>query len=122
MVVEDDDEERAVLAEVLGELGYEVDLAPDAAVALALLDAGAAIDVVLSDHRMPGMTGVELATQLAERHPQVRAVLLTAYGDESTCRAAVRAHAVSVLGKPVHVIDLQRALDEAGVTERSSTP
>jgi CheY-like chemotaxis protein len=113
LIVEDDVEERIVLAEVLRELGFGVELAPDAGVALALLEDGLAVDLVLSDHRMPGMTGVELVRELWARHPAVRAVLLTAYGDEPTCAGAVDAHAVTVLSKPVHILDLQRALEEA---------
>jgi CheY-like chemotaxis protein len=115
LVVEDDVEERMVLAEVLRELGWAVELAPDAAVALALLEAGVEIELVLTDHRMPGMTGVELARELWERHPSVRAVLLTAYDDDLTCAGAVDAHAVTVLSKPVHILDLTRVLDEAQV-------
>ena len=49
------------------------------------------------------------------RHPQVRTVLLTAYTDADTCRAAVQAHAVTVLAKPLSVMDLERVLDEATV-------
>jgi CheY-like chemotaxis protein len=113
MVVEDDPDERAMLAEVLAELGAEVELAPDAGVALALLDEGADVEVLISDHLMPGMTGIELSRTLARRHPRVRTVLLTAYGDDETCRAAVRAQAVTVLSKPLRVIDLERVLDEA---------
>lgn len=113
MVVEDDPAERAMLAEVLAELGVEVELAPDAGVALALLDEGADIELLISDHLMPGMTGVELSRTLARRHPRVRTVLLTAYGDEETCRAALRAQAVTVLSKPLRVMDLERVLDEA---------
>ena len=113
MVVEDDADERAMLAEVLAELGVEVELAPDAGVALALLDDGADVDLLISDQQMPGMTGVELSRTLARRHPHVRTVLLTAYGVEETCRAAVRAQAVTVLSKPLRVMDLERVLDEA---------
>ncbi|HZS40525.1 MAG TPA: response regulator [Polyangia bacterium] len=121
LVVEDDPEERAVLAEVLTELGYDIELAPDAGVALALLDDGAPIELVLSDQRMPGLTGVELVRELADRFPHVRAVLLTGHSDDLTCADALGAHAVSVLSKPVHVIDLARVLDEAsGAGEFSS--
>ncbi|HEY7957216.1 MAG TPA: response regulator [Polyangia bacterium] len=126
LVVEDDAEERAVLAEVLHELGYDVELAPDAGVALALLEDerahphGARIELVLSDQRMPGMTGIELARILAAEHPEIRSVLLTAYGDEPTCRDAIAAQAVAVLEKPVHVIDLQRVLEEAEASAEAS--
>lgn len=113
MVVEDDAEERAMLAEVLEELGFLVEQAPDAGVALALLDEGAEVELLISDQNMPGMSGVELARTVAERHPEVRTVLLTAYSDEEVCRRAVEANAVTVLSKPLSLIDLERVLDEA---------
>jgi CheY-like chemotaxis protein len=113
MVVEDDPEERAVLADVLEELGFAVEQAPDAGVALALLDEGARIELLISDQLMPGMSGVELARVVAERHPSVRTILLTAFSDEEMCRRAVEAHAVTVLAKPLSVMDLERVLEEA---------
>jgi CheY-like chemotaxis protein len=116
MVVEDDDDERALLAEVLAELGFAVEPAPDAGVALALLDEGVQVDLMISDQRMPGMTGIELTRTLAQRHPEVRTVLLTAYGDPETCQAALEASVVSVLAKPLRVVDLQRVLDEAAAS------
>jgi CheY-like chemotaxis protein len=114
MVVEDDPEQRAMLAEVLEELGFAVEVAPDAGVAMALLDEGVEVELLLSDQQMPGMSGVELAHEAAERRPPLRTVLLTAYGDEETCRRAVAASAVTVLSKPLSVIDLERVLEEAG--------
>jgi CheY-like chemotaxis protein len=112
MVVEDDPDERAVLVEVMAELGFAVEQAPDAGVALALLDEGAEIELLVSDHQMPGMTGVELARVVSERHPGVRTLLLTAYSDEDMCRRAVEASAVTVLAKPLSLIDLERVLEE----------
>jgi CheY-like chemotaxis protein len=113
LVVEDDPEQRAILGEVLQELGCSVELAPDAGVALALLEGdGHGIDLILSDQRMPGMSGVELAAEVSRRHPRVRAVLLTAHPDRETCERALGAHAKNVLGKPVSVVDLQRVIDE----------
>src|SRR5437868_4647173 len=80
LVVDDDAEQRRLLADVLHELGFGVELAPDAGVALALLEDGAHVDVLITDQRMPGMTGIELTRELRRRHPEVRSVLLTAYG------------------------------------------
>jgi YesN/AraC family two-component response regulator len=88
-----------------------VELAPDAAVALALLEAEP-FDVVISDERMPGLSGSELAAEVAERHPATRVVLLTAYADGPTVERALGARARNVLGKPVSVVDLQRVLEE----------
>jgi YesN/AraC family two-component response regulator len=71
------------------------------------------VDLLISDERMPGMSGVELTRAVAERHPEVRTVLLTAFSNEEICRRAVAASAVTVLAKPLSVIDLERVLEEA---------
>ncbi|MGZ3438481.1 MAG: response regulator [Polyangia bacterium] len=113
LVVEDDAEERAILADVLTELGFAVEQAPDAGVAMALLDEGAKVDLLISDQQMPGMSGIELAREVGRRHAGVRTVLLTAFSDEELCRRAVEAHAVTVLAKPLRVIDLERVLEES---------
>jgi CheY-like chemotaxis protein/predicted kinase len=116
MVVEDDADQRAMLTEVLEELGFDVvEPAASGNAALARLDAGADVDVLISDQRMPGMSGIELTQALAERHPGVRAILLTAFGDEETCQQALQARAVTVLAKPLRVMDLSRVLEEATV-------
>jgi CheY-like chemotaxis protein len=112
MVVDDDPDERELLGDVLRELGWEVDEAPDAGVALVLLE-GADIELLISDERMPGMSGIELTREVAVRHPEVRTVLLTAFSDEDMARRAVAANAVTVLTKPLSVIDLERVLEEA---------
>ena len=96
--------ERELLGDVLRELGWEVDEAPDAGVALVLLE-GADIELLISDERMPGMSGIELTREVAARHPEVRTVLLTAFSDEDMARRAVAANAVTVLTKPLSVID-----------------
>jgi CheY-like chemotaxis protein len=113
LVVEDDSAERQLLGDVLRELGYSVELAPDAGVALALLDDGPRVDLMVTDQQMPGMSGIELTRILRRRHPSVRCILLTAYGDDRTCLDAVDADAVTLLEKPLRVVDLERVLEEA---------
>jgi CheY-like chemotaxis protein len=112
LVVEDELDQRDMVAEIVGELGYAVERAPDASVALALVEAGG-IDLVVSDHAMPGMSGVELAQELRRRFPSVKSILLTGYGDLQVCNDALHAHAVTVLSKPFRVVDLARVLEEA---------
>jgi FixJ family two-component response regulator len=56
---------------------------------------------VLTDLRMPGMTGLELQTILRERQVEVPVVVLTAHGDVATARAALKNGAFDFLEKPV---------------------
>jgi len=56
---------------------------------------------VLTDLRMPGMTGLELQTALRERHIDVPVVVLTAHGDVATARAALKNGALDFLEKPI---------------------
>ena len=115
LAVDDDADLRDALAMVLEELGYEVETAPSGEEALARLGREGAprVDLVVADQRMPGMTGTELIARLQEEHPAVRTLLLTGFGDDNIAADALRSRAATVLAKPLRVMDLRRALDEA---------
>lgn len=112
LVVEDDPAQRALEAEVLRELGCDVTVAGDAALALGLLDANLDVDVVVCDYDMPGLTGGALVELLAAAYPRLRTVILTAYPDDPLCERALRLH-TPVLEKPLRVMDLKLVLDES---------
>jgi len=59
------------------------------------------VGCVLTDLRMPGMTGLELQAALRERHIELPLVVLTAHGDVATARAALKNGAFDFLEKPV---------------------
>jgi RNA polymerase sigma factor (sigma-70 family) len=68
---------------------------------------------VLTDLRMPGMTGLELQAALAARHIEVPLVVLTAHGDVATARAALKNGAFDFLEKPVDDAQLIEVLRSA---------
>ena len=68
----------AALIEDLGHVAIEV---PSAAEALALLAAGEAVDVIVTDHAMPNMTGLQLAHCVQEKYPRLPIVLATGYAE-----------------------------------------
>src|SRR4029077_11475715 len=68
---------------------------------------------VLSDLRMPGMTGLELQAALRERQMEVPVVVLTAHGDVATARAALKNGAFDFLEKPVDDVMLLDVLRNA---------
>jgi DNA-binding NtrC family response regulator len=70
-------------------------------------------DMVLSDVRMPGMSGVDLCHELHRRHPGLPVILMTAFTVEGVLRDAVDQGALMVLPKPFAVEHLLRALHGA---------
>jgi signal transduction histidine kinase/PAS domain-containing protein len=80
MTVDDDDLVRATTQEMLEDLGYVVLSARSGADALRLL-AASHVDLVVTDHAMPQMTGAQLAVQVKERWPAVPVIMATGYAD-----------------------------------------
>ncbi len=99
LIVDDDQGMRENLAELFESLGYEVVTAANTPDALARLGEGA-VDLLLTDYKMPGPTGVELIESARKRQPELRAVLMTAFGDSFTEIESVRRGAVGYLNKP----------------------
>ncbi|MBI0538652.1 response regulator [Roseomonas sp. KE2513] len=76
------------LAGTLEERGYHVLQAGSGPAALALLEGGEAVDLLVSDFSMPGMDGVALIREAQRRRPRLPAILLTGYaGDAATLPA-----------------------------------
>ncbi len=81
LLVEDEPLVRMATAELLRDSGFEVTEAASAEVALALFEAGDSFDCVVTDHLMPGITGVELARILRASHPDLPVMLLSGYAE-----------------------------------------
>jgi len=77
----DDEFEVLTVLEALLEDEWEVHTALGGADAITILESEAEIDLVITDQRMPGMTGVELLAVIAERWPDMYRIVLTAYTD-----------------------------------------
>jgi CheY-like chemotaxis protein len=81
--------------------------------ALAPVEEGQAIDLVLTDYSMPGMSGIELTARLLRMKPELPIVLLTGYGLASSPEE-LRAHGIqAVLPKPVAIRALAETLASA---------
>ena len=115
LLVEDDPSMRALLAEILRGEGYAVDAAADgtrAAERLFVDDALADYDLIVSDVRLPGMGGVELAAHVSRAMgPPV--LLMSAFATPQLVQEGVAAGAVDVIAKPFdlnHLITVLRRL------------
>ena len=79
LVVDDEPEVRSTVADMLGTAGYTAFQAAGGREALAWLDGGQPVDLVLTDLGMPGMTGTDLARTVRSRWPHLRLGLMTGW-------------------------------------------
>jgi two-component system response regulator HydG len=112
LVVDDDESLGELLCTELAHRGYDASLETDPERALASLQARS-IDVVVTDLRMLGMSGVELCERIVAEHPELPVVLLTAHGTLETAVAALRVHAFDFLMKPPDLDALVAVIDRA---------
>ena len=115
-VVDDDRSIRWVFEKALTREGIPFKTFAQASDALAELDQGAP-QVLVSDIRMPGTSGLELLQAVKQRHPTLPVIVMTAYSDLESAVAAFQGGAFEYLPKPFDVdqaVDLiRRALDES---------
>lgn len=81
LLVDDEELVRMSTADMLADLGYDVIEANSAEHALRLLDEGAAPNLVVTDHLMPGMNGAELALAVRVRKPGVPILIVSGYAE-----------------------------------------
>jgi signal transduction histidine kinase len=99
LYVDDEDANRVVMKHNLGR-DFTILMASSAEEALEILSRET-VAVLLTDHRMPRMTGVDLAEVVLKRFPEVVRVIITAYSDlETTVDAINRAHVNRFIKKP----------------------
>ena len=81
LTVDDDEAVRTVARRVLELEGYAVKAAPDGPTAIAMLNTGAELDLLIADLNMPGMIGEEMVRQIRVTRPDLKVLYLTGYID-----------------------------------------
>ncbi len=112
LVVDDDKNTRDGLQRAL-QRHYTVKTAESAETALAVLASDPAVDVMLSDLRMPGADGLVLLRRVHAQHPQTVCILLTAYGSVETAVEAMKQGAYDFLTKPINLDHLDMLVARA---------
>jgi DNA-binding NtrC family response regulator len=123
LIVDDERKIRSILSRILADEGYTVKTAENG---LEAVQAGRDFrpDLVLMDQNMPGMSGIEAMEQIRERNPEVKIIILTAYGSIPLAVEAVKKGAYDYITKPFDndelLIVIQRALEHSRLTEEVS--
>jgi len=112
LLVDDEPRILSALQRCLRREGYEIVLADSAAAALRVLRAQR-VDLVLTDHKMPGMSGLELIREIASEWPGIPRLLLTGWTAEITPAEARRLGIRALVAKPWEDADLKARLRDA---------
>ncbi|HEU0175718.1 MAG TPA: sigma-54 dependent transcriptional regulator [Blastocatellia bacterium] len=119
LIAEDNDDMRDLLQEVLEDAGYETLVAANGLQALAHIERESeVIDVVITDVRMPEMTGRELLMKAREVRAEAPVIVITAFGSVEQAVEMVKAGAYQYLTKPFDNREILRLVEEA--LERSA--
>jgi DNA-binding NtrC family response regulator len=120
LVVDDDPGQRSLLDSYLSGQGFHIVTASSGGQALRTLETGP-FDMMISDVRMPGMSGLETLRKARERHPNLPVLLVTAYSDIRDAVNAMRDGAVNYLSKPIDLDELLASVRKAvGIDESAS--
>ncbi|MDO9710878.1 hybrid sensor histidine kinase/response regulator [Paracraurococcus lichenis] len=124
LLVDDEAAVREVTAESLRDAGFTVTAVAGAAEALALLDDGEPLDLLVSDLSMPGMDGLALIREAQRRRPRLPAILLTGFATDAAEIAVGGAlsGAFSLLRKPIEGQALAERLDALLEGARAEAP
>src|SRR5690349_11103541 len=112
LLVEDEPALRTVVAEQLSDRDYVVDQAESGEAALAKL-ADFAYDAIITDLRMPGISGSQVVDAAIERYPDIVAIVVTGYGTVKDAVEAIKRGASDFVSKPFQIDELTHALDAA---------
>lgn len=100
MVVDDEDSIRSILYETLASEGYNVVTAASGEEAMELLNNGELPHIIMTDIRMPGMNGVELAMEAKKVSDEIEVIIMTSHASLDTAQQAIRLGVYDYINKP----------------------
>ena len=118
LVVDDDEEMRSLLQDFIAEEGFVPFSAGNSLEALRKV-AGEVFDVVITDIRMPGLTGLDILPKLKRMQPKAFILAITAFGNDEVKQKALQRGAGAYLEKPIQLHQLRGLLREV-LDSRSS--
>ncbi|MBM3779616.1 MAG: sigma-54-dependent Fis family transcriptional regulator [Acidimicrobiia bacterium] len=112
LIADDHDSLRRGLAQALADAGHDVDEAANGNQAIELLHEGF-FDVIVSDLRMGGSTGLDVLKTARALHPRTAVILMTAFGSVSTAVEAMRSGAFDYVQKPFEIEEMEVKIAKA---------
>jgi DNA-binding NtrC family response regulator len=112
LLVEDEAPLRAAIAEQLTDRGFHVEQADSGEAALGRL-AEFAFDVIITDLRLPGISGGDVLEAAVDRYPDIVAIVVTGFGTVKDAVEAIKRGAWDFVSKPFQIDELLHALDSA---------
>lgn len=112
LVVDDDIENARSYCEILMDLDYRCVTGGDVNAALALLQSEK-VDLVITDYRMPGKTGLDFIVALRQICPDLPVIMITAYGNIETYLRSMSLGAFEFVNKPITKGEFERIVQHA---------
>ena len=103
LIVDDESALRELLAMMLGELGYQVMQAEDAASGLEILRSAARVDLLVTDIGLPGLDGRQLAQAAREHRPDLKVLFITGYPNDPSAGGIPAGPGTEMIPKPFAV-------------------
>ncbi|MCK5826075.1 MAG: response regulator [Desulfuromusa sp.] len=111
LIVDDEENTRIGLVKLLTQEGYHAEAVANGFEALEYLKKGG-IGLVLTDINMPEMNGLVFLQELNQTYPEIKVVMITAYGGVGSYLEAMNQGALEYLHKPVKLRDLRAVLNK----------
>ncbi|MBI1807031.1 MAG: response regulator [Ignavibacteria bacterium] len=112
LVVDDEDDLRNILSDVLEKTGYEIKSASNGEEAINLLKKNR-FDLTLLDIQMPNLNGIEVLKYIKQHFPATKSIMLTGYADLKHAMEAKEFGAVDFISKPYQLEEILSTIDRA---------
>ena len=111
LIIEDDEEMRSLLRDFFEEDEFETDSVSNGSEAFRKL-AKQPFDLIITDVRMPGLTGLDILPGIKKLQPQATIIVITAFGSDEVRRRAFERGASAYLEKPIYFNKLRSLIHE----------
>jgi len=111
LIIEDDEEMRSLLKELLEDEGFETQCASNGADALREI-VKKPFDLIVTDIEMPGLTGLDILPEMKRLRPEASIIVMTSFASEEVYRRSLEKGAGGYLEKPIHIEKLKALIHE----------